>query len=116
MKIRTPLAAIALSAIAFGAFAQASGPAATPRVDARQAKQEQRVDQGIATGQLNKRETKKLQAEQNRIDRSEDRAKADGVVTKGERTHLTHMQNKTSRDIHRQKHDRQTAASAAAAR
>lgn len=114
MNIRQTLVATALVALAGGAFAQASGPAATPRVDARQARQEQRIDQGVASGELNKRETKKLEAEQNRIDRVEDRAKADGVVTKGERAHLTHMQNKASRDIHHQKHDRQTAASAPA--
>lgn len=114
MNIRHTLIATALVALAGGAFAQDSGAAATPRVDKRQARQEQRIDQGVASGELNKRETKKLEAEQNRIDRVEDRAKSDGVVTKGERAHLTRMQNKASRDIHHQKHDRQTAASAAA--
>lgn len=114
MNIRKPLIVAALVACAGGAFAQAGGPAATPRVDARQARQEQRIDQGVASGELNKRETRRLEGEQARIDRVEDRAKSDGVVTKGERAHLTHMQNKASRDIRRQKHDRQAAASAPA--
>ncbi len=116
MNIRKTLVATALVALAGGAFAQASGPAATPRVDARQARQEQRIEQGVASGELNKREARRLEAEQNRVDRAEDRAKADGVVTQGERAHLTRMQNKASRDIRHQKHDRQTAASAAAAK
>ncbi len=114
MNIRQTLIATTLAAVAGGAFAQAGGPAATPRIDARQARQEQRIDQGVASGELTQRETKRLEGEQARIDRAEDRAKSDGVVTKGERAHLTHMQNKASRDIHHQKHDRQTAASAAA--
>ena len=35
------------------AFAEAN----TPKIDQRQGKQEQRVDQGIVSGQLNERET-----------------------------------------------------------
>jgi cell division protein FtsB len=107
MKLRTLTVTTALSVFALGAFAQAGGPAATPRVDARQANQDKRIDQGIASGELTKRETKKLEGEQNRIDRVEDRAKADGTVTKKERAHLAHLQNKASRDIARQKHDAQ---------
>ena len=49
-KLRT-LAAATLAFAAAGAFAQAaSAPAATPGVDQRQANQEQRIDQGIASG------------------------------------------------------------------
>jgi len=107
MKLRILATTTVLSVFALGAFAQTSGPAATPRIDARQANQEKRIDQGIASGELTKRETKKLEAEQTRIDRVEDRAKADGTVTKKERKHLTHMQNKASADIARQKHDAQ---------
>ena len=112
MKLRTLAATALLSAFAACAFAQAAGAAATPRVDERQARQEQRIDQGVASGELTKRETKKLDAEQNRIDRMENRAKADGTVTKKERARLTHAQNHASRDIARQKHDAQQAPAA----
>jgi hypothetical protein len=81
--------------------------AATPRVDARQANQEQRIDQGIASGQLTGREAKRLGKEQNAIDRAENHAKADGTVTAAERRRLHKMQKHASRDIHRQKHDAQ---------
>jgi hypothetical protein len=107
-------AALLLSLSAAGAFAQAaSNPAATPKVDARQAKQEARIDQGVASGELNKREAAKLEAQQNRVDRMENRAKADGEVTKKERARLHHAQNEASQDIKRQKHDRQHARGAA---
>lgn len=108
-KLRT-LAAATLTFAAAGAFAQAaSAPAATPRVDQRQANQEKRIDQGIASGELNKRETRRLEKEQNVIDRAENKAKADGTVTKAERRRLHKMQNHASRDIRHQKHDAQVA-------
>jgi hypothetical protein len=96
-----------------GAFAQAASAPQTPRIDKREARQEKRIEQGEASGQLTKRETKRLDKEQAAIGKAEDKAKADGTVTPQERKHLTHMQNRASRDIHRQKHDAQTAASAA---
>jgi uncharacterized membrane protein YebE (DUF533 family) len=87
------------------AFAQVD----TPGIDQRQANQERRIDQGIASGQLNQREANRLDREQNRVDRMENRAKADGVVTNRERARITHEQNQASRHIAREKHDRQGA-------
>jgi hypothetical protein len=112
MNLHRTLVAAALSAFAFGAFAQAAS--APARTDARQATQEARIDKGVASGKLTTREAKKLDAQQNRIDRVENRAEADGTVTKGEKAHVSHVQNKAKRDIRRQKHDRQRAASPAA--
>ena len=108
-KLRA-IAGAALVFAAAGVFAQApSAPAATPRVDQRQANQEKRIDQGIASGELTKRETRRVEKEQNVINRAENRAKADGTVTKAERHRLHKMQTHASRDIRRQKHDAQTA-------
>lgn len=111
MSKLTSLAIGATLAIAsIGAFAQsASAPAATPRIDQRQANQEKRIDQGIASGELTKRETRRVEKEQAVINKAEDRAKADGTVTAKERRQLKTMQTKASRDIRRQKHDAQTA-------
>lgn len=92
-----------LSLCATSAFAQAN----TPRIDQRQANQEQRIDQGVAGGQLNGRETNRLNNQQEHINRMEDKAKSDGVVTKKERTRISHAQDRASRQIARQKHDRQ---------
>lgn len=102
MKPQILIAAILAMASA-GAFAQA----ATPRVDQRQANQERRIDQGIASGELTVREARRLEKEQNVIDRAENHAKADGAVTAAERRRLHRMQQRASRDVYRQKHDAQ---------
>jgi hypothetical protein len=117
MKLRTPLAAAALtlaSALAFAQTASPASPAATPRVDARQANQEKRIEQGVASGQLTARETLRVEREQKHIAVVESKAKADGTVTPQERKRLHKMQNAASKDIHQQKHDAQTAATPAA--
>lgn len=81
--------------------------AGTPRVDARQARQHTRIDQGISDGTLTPREAARLDAQQVRIDRREQRAKSDGIVTGRERARLTRSQNRANRNIRRQKHDAQ---------
>lgn len=83
------------------AFAQAE----TPVIDQRQANQEKRIDQGIASGQLNEREANRLNKQQEHINKIEDKAKADGVVTKGERARIDRAQDRASRHIAREKHD-----------
>jgi uncharacterized membrane protein YebE (DUF533 family) len=106
MITRLAVAALA-AALALPAFAQTSGPAATPGIDQRQANQEQRIDQGVASGQLTKPETRRLEQGQNHVERMETRAKSDGVVTKQERGRIHHAQDTQSKRIYRQKHDSQ---------
>ncbi len=85
------------------AYAQAE----TPRIDERQANQEKRIDQGIASGQLNEREANRLNKQQEHVNKMEDRAKSDGVMTKKERARIGAAQARASRHIAREKHDRQ---------
>ena len=85
------------------AFAQAN----TPLVDQRQANQERRIDQGVASGSLTQREANRLDRGQDRVDNMENRAKSDGVVTRGERARMHQAQDRQSARIYRQKHDRQ---------
>lgn len=110
MKITTSiLAGVVLAAVSAASVAQiaAPAPAGTPGIDRRQANQEQRIDRGIASGALTRREIRRLEKEQAVINRAEDKAKADGAVTAQERKRLHRMQNHASRDIYRQKHDAQ---------
>ena len=86
-----------------------SPPAFTPRIEHREARQQQRIQQGIASGQLTPKETARLEAQQGRIETAQAKAKSDGVVTARERASLTRRQNRASRNIHRQKHDAQTS-------
>ena len=109
MKIQTLLLSVIVTASG-AAFAQASAPKdplATPRIDQRQANQERRIEQGVASGQLTPREAARLEKGEQRIENAEARAKADGQVTQQEGSHLKHMENKESRAIRHEKHDRQ---------
>ena len=112
MKLRLTLATAAFAVLSAALSAQAAEPAAQPnmpRVDKRQAQQEQRIEQGVASGQLNARETLRLEREQKHVASAEAKAEGDGKVTPKERARLARMQNKASHDIHHQKHDAQTA-------
>jgi hypothetical protein len=110
IQLKTTLFAAFLSAVSLTTLAQtAPNPAATPGIDQRQANQEKRIDQGVASGSLTQKEAKRMENQQAAAGRAEDKAKADGVVTAQERKRLHHAQNHTSRHIHRQKHDAQVA-------
>ena len=108
MKMQALITALVF-AVSGTAFAQTSqtarDPAATPRLDQRQANQEKRIEQGVASGQLTEKEEDKLEADKQA-------AKADGKVTAQERKQLHHEANRDSRAIFRQKHDRQHAPNA----
>jgi hypothetical protein len=112
------LALLTLAVATLGAAAQPAAPAAaasTPRIDQRQANQERRIDQGVASGQLTRREAHRLEHQQGAIQRAENRARADGTVTARERARLTHMQDHASANIARQRHDAQRRPPAASA-
>ena len=99
--------ALLVSLIAAAAAVPVSAQTATPGADARQERQQQRIDQGVASGELTQREANRLERQQDRIQGMEEKAKADGVVTKQERKQLNRAQNRASRNIAREKHDRQ---------
>lgn len=102
MKI-TRLAALLSLALPVLAVAQT----AMPRVDQRQANQEQRIEQGAASGSLTPREANRLERGQQRVEGMETRAQADGVVSRRERVQLHRAQAAESRRIYGEKHDRQ---------
>jgi len=112
-NLKTVALGVSLALASIGALAN---DASTPRVDARQVKQEKRIEQGVSSGQLTGKETARLEKQQDHIAAVEAKAKADGSVTAAERRHLTRAQNHSSASIHHQKHDAQTAASAPAKR
>lgn len=105
MFTRAFLISLITAAVAVPLYAQTD----TPKVDARQERQQQRIDQGVASGELNQREAGRLERQQDRIATHEEKAKADGVVTKEERRKLNREQNRASRHIAKEKHDRQKA-------
>lgn len=110
MKSKSSLLIAVLAAFSLPVLAQtapAKDPAATPGIDKRQAEQQKRIDQGVASGSLTQQEAARLQKGQERVQAVEDKAKSDGVVTKKERARIQHAQDVQSRHIAKQKHDRQ---------
>jgi opacity protein-like surface antigen len=84
------------------AYAQAE----TPVIDQRQTNQEQRVDQGIASGRFDEREANRLNNQEGYINQMEEKAKSDGVMTNKERARIVAAQDRAARHIAREKHDR----------
>jgi hypothetical protein len=98
--------ALGIAAFSMNANATSATPAApAPAVKERQENQAARIQQGVASGELTKREAAVLRTEQRAI-RAEKRAfKADGKLTKAERAHLHREQNQASRHIYAKKHN-----------
>lgn len=97
---------VLLSFMAFGVIFTANAQT-TPGVNQRQHNQRQRIHQGVASGELTRRETAHAARDQRHIRRAEHVAKADGNVTRRESARLHHMQNTASRQLSRNKHDAQ---------
>jgi len=78
-------------------------------VGERQRLQQERVGQGIKSGQLTPAEAARMENQEKHINRevARDRAANGGTLTPGERARVNHQQNKVSRHIYRQKHDAQ---------
>jgi len=74
----------------------------------RNINQQERINQGVKSGQLTNREAGKLERGESRIARKEARAGADGHVGAGEQARIQHAENRESKRIYRQKHDAQT--------
>lgn len=109
LTIKNVALATSLALASLGAFAQAASAPATPHVDKREARQDTRIQNGVASGQLNAKETYRLEKQQANINQAEAKAKADGKVTAAERARLHRKQDRASANIARQKHDAQTA-------
>jgi hypothetical protein len=76
-----------------------------PGVNARQQHQQQRIEQGVRSGELTRGETHRLEAERRGIAHEARLYKADGRLSPAERADLRRDQDRASRDIYRQKHD-----------
>lgn len=76
-------------------------------IDARQARQQQRIEAGIASGALTRAETARLGRKSDRLAAREARMRADGRLSRAERLRLQHGLDRQSKRIKRQKHDRQ---------
>src|SRR5438045_9270282 len=83
----------------------ASGAMAQQGTVQRDVNQQQRIEQGLQSGQLTTREAAKLEREQARVERDQARAMKDGVMTPAEQARLARAQNRVSRDLSREAQD-----------
>jgi hypothetical protein len=96
---------LALVAVASGStFAQS---AANEFVE-RNINQQQRIEQGLQSGQLTTREAARLEKQEGKIESMEARALHDGNVSRNEARHIDQAQDRVSRNIYQEKHDAQT--------
>jgi hypothetical protein len=107
-KIETMKLPILIPALLLMSSAVFSQNANTTTTDIREGTQRSRIAEGRASGELTRKEARRLNVQQRHIRRTERRAKADGNVTPQENKKLRREQNRASRNIRRQKHDGQT--------
>lgn len=77
------------------------------RVNHRQYNQQERIEQGVKSGELTKPEAKDLRGDQREIRQEEHQYKADGQLMKNEHLELHQDQNAASKEIYQEKHDGQ---------
>ena len=99
---------VALCGLSVVSFAQNNHPKHKLNINHRQENQQDRIGQGVTSGELTAREAARLERGEVRINREEKRFRksGDGLTLK-ERAKLERDLNKESQHIHNQKHDNQ---------
>ncbi|HEY0786080.1 MAG TPA: hypothetical protein VGD62_09430 [Acidobacteriaceae bacterium] len=93
-------------ALTTAALAQSAAPA--PGTEGRRAERQQdRIAQGVKSGQLTPRETAHLERREASVqqEKHQMRAQDDGHLTAGDRRALNQRQNRISKSIYRDKHN-----------
>jgi hypothetical protein len=108
MNHRTFLTTAAGAAVAVALLAAA--PASAGTIPNRSERQQQRIAQGVGSGELTARETARLEGREAGLHREIGamRRANGGTLTPSERALVNHQQNRLSRSIDRQKHDAQS--------
>ena len=101
-KLILTSAALILTAMP-AAFAQD----AAPTINQRKENQQDRIAQGVKSGELTAGETRNLEAKESALNHEEHsmRAADNGHLTAGDRAVLNHQQNKLSHQIYAKKHN-----------
>jgi len=97
--------ALAITAIVAFMGMVVAQPALAGTFAQRHFKQDQRIFQGIHSGELTRGETRHLFKQQRHLQQKTCRAWSDGTLTRKERAHLERKQDKFSANIYRLKHN-----------
>ena len=81
-----------------------------PGIQQREINQQNRINQGVQSGQVTPGEAGKLDAQQTRIKQREEgmSAKDNGQLTAKDKAELTRQQNRASGNIYKKKHNNKT--------
>lgn len=103
------LAAALISGLVVAESPGQANPRIKHRVNHRQTRQQLRINEGIAGGELTKKETLRLQNQQRKLANAEQRMRqsGDGLTVK-EHIKLEKAQDQMSQNIYNQKHDSQS--------
>jgi hypothetical protein len=112
MKLQTKsfILTAAMAGLMLSAAAQTTPAAAPATINQRKENQQDRIANGIQSGELTAGETRNLEKKEATINHEEhDMRKLDnGHLTAADRATLNQQQNVVSKDIYKQKHDAQT--------
>ena len=97
------LALVVAGTLSTGAFAET----VAAKDQQRDVNQQQRIEQGLKSGELSTQEAGRLEREQQHVDRMEAHDLKDGHMSAAEQRRLDQAQNAASSDIYKQKHDAQ---------
>jgi hypothetical protein len=91
-------------------YAQSQQAADPDTIQQRKENQQDRIAQGVKSGQLTPRETANLENKEAAINQETraDRKANGGKLTQGEKAQINRQQNRTSRQIYRDKHNNRT--------
>ena len=103
--MKTRLGRITLWVLTLGVGFGIPGAWAEGVVARREENQQNRIAQGIGSGQLTAGETARLEHGEQKIERARERALSDGKLSWREKKRLRHRENKESHRIYRLKHN-----------
>ena len=106
MKVKTTIVALLSCVLTTAALAQ--NPAPAPGTEGERAhNQQQRIGQGVQSGQLTAGETSHLESREASVNREKRgmRASDDGHLTASDRRQLNRRQNHISKSIYKDKHN-----------
>ena len=102
MKYRTTILAAWLTGALGATPVLADG---TADVVQRDVNQQERIEQGLKSGQLNTKEAGRLERDESHIGKMESNALKDGTLNAVEKARIEKAENKASQDIYHEKHD-----------
>ena len=88
-----------ITMLSLSAFAQS-------RYEKRMQRQQERIEQGVQSGQLSEKEAQTLQKQEAHIQKVEQKLEADGSLSGQDKAKLERMQDRESKRIFRKKHNK----------